>query len=89
MTPAVSTSHDEPQAAADALQPDLFDAWPAPMAAVTTPQPPPGAPPQPFPQSPPEYPDNVPPEIEEPQVPGENQPMRDPQGPPPDIIALH
>jgi len=89
MTPAVSTSHDEPQAAAGALQPDLFDAWPAPMAAVTTPQPPPGAPPQPFPQSPPEYPDNVPPEIEEPQVPGENQPMRDPQGPPPDIIALH
>ena len=78
----------DPSTPADPLQPDLFDSWPAPMAAVTPPQPVPGTP-QPFPQSPPEYPDNVPPEIEEPEVPGENQPIRDPQGPPPDIIALH
>lgn len=54
---------------------------------VTTPQPAPGAP-EPMPQSPPEYPDQVPPEVEEPEVPGEHEPMHDPQMPPP-IVALH
>ena len=74
---------------AGACPPGLPGTDAAALNAVTTPQPPPGAPPQPFPHSPPEYPDNVPPEIEEPEVPGEHPPVRDPQGPPPEIINLH
>lgn len=89
MTPAVSALRVPSPLAASVRAHGQFTARPAAsLNAVTPPQPTPGAP-QPFPHSPPEYPDNVPPEIEEPEVPGENEPMRDPQGPPPDIIALH
>lgn len=70
-----------------ALQPDPSATPPTALYGVTTPQPAPGAP-EPMPQSPPEYPDNVPPEIEEPELPGEREPMHDPQMPPP-IVAIH
>jgi hypothetical protein len=54
---------------------------------ITPPQPVPTTP-EPMPQQPPEFPGQVPPEIEEPEVPGEHEPMHDPQAPPP-ITAWH
>jgi len=54
---------------------------------IPPPQPVPTTP-EPMPQQPPEFPGQVPPEVEEPVVPGENEPMHDPQAPPP-ITAWH
>ena len=57
------------------------------LMASTPPQPVPTTP-EPLPQQPPEYPGRLPPDIEEPEVPGEHEPMHDPQAPPP-ITARH
>jgi hypothetical protein len=78
--------HDTPSTTPQ--QADLFGGWPAHAGGIPTPQPAPGTP-QPVPQPPPTMPEPMPPEIEEPDAPGEHEPMGEPYVPPKEIVALH